>query len=61
MGHGADGKGKARGPMVGLCAFPLIEQKTLDGWGTVHFLSHEQKALDGWDQSIFFGIAKQRV
>ena len=32
-------EGKARWPTVGICALPLIEQKTLDEWGTEHLWS----------------------
>jgi len=30
--------GRTRGPAVGLCALPLIEQKALDEWGTEGFI-----------------------
>jgi hypothetical protein len=40
--------GKGRGPTVGLCGLPLIEQKALDEWGTERKGGAEVSSPVGW-------------
>jgi hypothetical protein len=40
--------GRTRGPAVGYCGLPLIEQKTLDEWGTVSLPTVRPK----WDNCV---------
>lgn len=46
--------GKTRGPTVGLCALPPIEQKTLDGWGT-------RLVLHCWNNGVLLFVGRKTV